>query len=63
MITETSAFGSQAARSAWLSSSLATIKALRTSGVPVIGYTWFPLFTIDRMELSHRHAAARSLSP
>jgi beta-glucosidase len=46
MITETSAFGSEAARSAWLSSSLAAIKALRTSGVPVIGYTWFPLFTM-----------------
>jgi len=46
MITETSAFGSQAARSAWLSSSLGAIKSLRTSGVPVIGYTWFPLFTM-----------------
>jgi beta-glucosidase len=46
MITETSAFGSQTARSAWLSSSLGTVKALRASGVPVIGYTWFPLFTM-----------------
>lgn len=46
MITETSAFGSHAARSAWLSSSLGAIKALRTKGVPVIGYTWFPLFTM-----------------
>jgi beta-glucosidase len=46
MITETSAFGSQVARSAWLASSLAAVKALRSSGVPVIGYTWFPLFTM-----------------
>jgi beta-glucosidase len=46
MITETSAFGSHAARAAWLSSSLDAIKALRTNGVPVVGYTWFPLFTM-----------------
>jgi beta-glucosidase/6-phospho-beta-glucosidase/beta-galactosidase len=46
MITETSAFGSHAARSAWLASSLAAVKALRSDGVPVIGYTWFPLFTM-----------------
>ena len=47
MITETSAFRFRhAARSAWLSSSLSAIKALRTSGVPVIGYTWFPLFAM-----------------
>jgi beta-glucosidase/6-phospho-beta-glucosidase/beta-galactosidase len=46
MITETSAFGTHAARSAWLSSSLGAIKTLRTRGVPVIGYTWFPLFTM-----------------
>ena len=30
----------------WLASSLAAVKALRGSGVPVIGYTWFPLFTM-----------------
>jgi beta-glucosidase len=46
MITETSAKGSNALRSRWLSSSLAAIKALRARGVPVLGYTWFPLFTM-----------------
>jgi hypothetical protein len=46
MVTETSCFGNDATRSAWLHSSLAAIKALRASGVPVIGYTWFPLFTM-----------------
>jgi beta-glucosidase/6-phospho-beta-glucosidase/beta-galactosidase len=46
MITETSAVGPEATRSAWLSSSLRAIKGLRASGVPVVGYTWFPLYTM-----------------
>jgi beta-glucosidase/6-phospho-beta-glucosidase/beta-galactosidase len=46
MITETSAVGSDDVRSQWLERSLASIKVLRGNGVPVIGYTWFPLFTM-----------------
>lgn len=46
MITETSAYGSHETRSAWLESSVRAIRGLRESGVPVIGYTWFPLFTM-----------------
>jgi hypothetical protein len=46
MITETSAVGSDEVRSQWLRSSVATIKKLRSQGTPVIGYTWFPLFTM-----------------
>ena len=46
MITETSAVGTDDIRSRWLASSVATIKELRKNGVPVIGYTWFPLFTM-----------------
>lgn len=46
MITETSAFRSHALRERWLDDSLAAIRALRGSGVPVHGYTWFPLFTM-----------------
>ena len=46
MITETSAVGSDEIRLEWLRSSTASIKALRSEGVPVIGYTWFPLFTM-----------------
>jgi hypothetical protein len=30
----------------WLQSSLAAVKHLRQSGVPVLGYTWFPLTTM-----------------
>jgi beta-glucosidase/6-phospho-beta-glucosidase/beta-galactosidase len=46
MITETSALGSDDIRLRWLKSSVSSIKALRAEGVPVIGYTWFPLFTM-----------------
>jgi beta-glucosidase/6-phospho-beta-glucosidase/beta-galactosidase len=46
MITETSAVGSHEIRERWLESSVSMIKNLRASGVPVIGYTWFPLFTM-----------------
>lgn len=46
MITETSAVGSDQIRERWLDSSVSMIKTLRTEGVPVIGYTWFPLFTM-----------------
>ena len=46
MITETSAVGSDEVRQRWLKSSLSMIKDLRQEGVPVIGYTWFPLFTM-----------------
>jgi beta-glucosidase/6-phospho-beta-glucosidase/beta-galactosidase len=46
MITETSAVGSDEIRQRWLKSSVSMIKDLRTEGVPVIGYTWFPLFTM-----------------
>ncbi|HEY0606317.1 MAG TPA: hypothetical protein VGD58_25565, partial [Herpetosiphonaceae bacterium] len=30
----------------WLDTSVAAVRELRRSGVPVIGYTWFPLFTM-----------------
>jgi beta-glucosidase len=46
MITETSAVGSDEIRSKWLESSVSVIKNLRGEGVPVIGYTWFPLLTM-----------------
>lgn len=46
MITETSAVGSDEGRMRWLESSVDNIKGLRSEGVPVIGYTWFPLFTM-----------------
>jgi beta-glucosidase len=46
MITETSAVGSDEIRGRWLKSSVSMIRDIREQGVPVIGYTWFPLFTM-----------------
>jgi beta-glucosidase len=46
MITETSAVGPDEIRTRWLEKSLADVKELRGEGVPVMGYTWFPLFTM-----------------
>jgi beta-glucosidase/6-phospho-beta-glucosidase/beta-galactosidase len=46
MITETSAVGSEEVRRRWLKSSVAMIRDLRAEAIPVIGYTWFPLFTM-----------------
>lgn len=55
MITETSARGHHGERSQWLAFSLATIKRLRTQGIPVIGYTWFPMFTM--IDWRYRHGS------
>ncbi|HUP26944.1 MAG TPA: family 1 glycosylhydrolase [Chloroflexia bacterium] len=46
MITETSARNRHRERLAWLDSSVDAVKKLRGQGVPVLGYTWFPLFTM-----------------
>lgn len=46
IVTETSAFGSNKARSQWLTAALTSIRELRSKGIPVLGYTWFPLFTM-----------------
>jgi beta-glucosidase len=46
IVTETSAYGSDETRAEWLDASLAAVKQLRSEGVPVLGYTWFPLFTM-----------------
>jgi beta-glucosidase len=46
LITETSARGSVPVREHWLETSVAAIRSLRERGVPVLGYTWFPMFTM-----------------
>jgi beta-glucosidase/6-phospho-beta-glucosidase/beta-galactosidase len=53
MITETSALGSERVRSRWLTASVAAVRRLRGQGIPVIGYTWFPMFTM--IDWRYRH--------
>ncbi|HEY0443599.1 MAG TPA: family 1 glycosylhydrolase [Candidatus Limnocylindrales bacterium] len=46
MLTETSLVGTVAARRRWLEASVDVVRSLREDGVPVIGYTWFPAFSL-----------------
>lgn len=46
MITETSAKRDIRGRAQWMDETLDTVRALRMDGIPVLGYTWFPLFTM-----------------
>lgn len=46
MITETAAMGSLERRGRWLASSVAAVKRLRAAGIPMVGYTWWPMFSL-----------------
>jgi beta-glucosidase/6-phospho-beta-glucosidase/beta-galactosidase len=46
MITETATAGSVAKRQRWLDDSVAVVRDLRAQGVPLVGYTWWPLFSL-----------------
>jgi beta-glucosidase/6-phospho-beta-glucosidase/beta-galactosidase len=46
LISETATDGSVARRRAWLDSSLAAVGQARQRGVPVLGYTWWPMFAL-----------------
>jgi len=50
IITETSADADIAGRAQWMDETLETVRALRVDGVPVVGYTWFPLFTMIKWD-------------
>ncbi len=45
-VSETATKGSVARRLAWLDSSVAACGRLRSRGVPLCGYTWWPLFSL-----------------
>lgn len=46
IISETASEGSVARRSAWLSASVDAVRRARASGLPVLGYTWWPMFAL-----------------
>ncbi len=48
MITETSCCGEDLRRAEWLAFTIRDIRKLREAGVPVIGYTWWPL--VDHLD-------------
>lgn len=45
-ISETASVGSVARRSSWLKDSVSAVRTLRSRGVPLVGYTWWPLFAL-----------------
>lgn len=46
MISETASKGSVSRRLAWLEGSVAAVELARRRGIPVIGYTWWPMFSL-----------------
>jgi beta-glucosidase len=46
LITETASAGTVARRAAWMDDSIVAVAGLRQRGVPVVGYTWWPLFAL-----------------
>jgi len=50
MVTETSANASIAGRRQWMDETIAAVRSLRGQGVPVVGYTWFPMLSLFRWE-------------
>jgi beta-glucosidase/6-phospho-beta-glucosidase/beta-galactosidase len=45
-VSETASVGTIRRRSAWLADSVGAVRRLRERGVPVVGYTWWPLFAL-----------------
>jgi beta-glucosidase len=45
-VTETSAREDISGRAAWMDETIAAVEMVRAEGIPVIGYTWFPLITM-----------------
>lgn len=45
-VSETASSGSVARRGAWLRESVASVRAARAVGIPLVGYTWWPLFAL-----------------
>jgi hypothetical protein len=46
MISETATKGSVRQRQVWLTDSVEAVKTLRAKGVPMVGYTWWPMFAL-----------------
>ncbi|MDD5370562.1 MAG: family 1 glycosylhydrolase [Anaerolineaceae bacterium] len=60
MVTETSARASVRGRGRWMDETIRVARELRAAGLPLVGYTWFPLFSMfnwdyrrGRMPLNH----------
>jgi hypothetical protein len=46
LLTETASLGDVRRRSKWLASSIESTRRVRESGIPLIGYTWWPMYSL-----------------
>lgn len=46
MISETASLGSPRRRGNWLQSSVEAVREARSEGIPVVGYTWWPMYAL-----------------
>lgn len=46
MVTETSALYDVEGRARWMDETIAAVRGARAEGIPVVGYTWFPMMTM-----------------
>lgn len=60
LLSETCVTGTETERIRWMRDSVSEIEDLRANGVPVVGYTWWPLF--DMIEWTWRHTTASPLA-
>ncbi len=58
MITETAARGPVHRRRAWLDQSVGAIRRLRARGVPLVGYTWWPMYALVAWAYRQSHRPA-----
>jgi beta-glucosidase/6-phospho-beta-glucosidase/beta-galactosidase len=50
MVTETSANAPVTGRQVWMDDTIGAVRSLRRQGIPIVGYTWFPLLSLYRWE-------------
>jgi beta-glucosidase/6-phospho-beta-glucosidase/beta-galactosidase len=50
MVTETSAHADADGRGVWMDDTVGAVAALCREGLPLVGYTWFPFFSMYRWE-------------
>ena len=55
LVSETSAPGTHLERARWMGETLAAVRRARAAGVPVLGYTWFPMFTMIEWKYRWSH--------
>jgi beta-glucosidase len=46
MVTETSALRDVGGRALWMDETIEAVRNLRKQGLPIVGYTWFPFFSM-----------------